>query len=151
MASHSGQIFVVTILFIIIVSVLVYFSIIKFDLNKIFIWFAISLLFNYIPEIDANSGISLFIYYLFFIGIIVLIYYKKYTYSSYLGLLIAIPVIGAHPSWNHKWFSAILLPLPIIILTYFYYNGFKPQLFLPLYIAAVLGYLTHLIVDKISK
>jgi membrane-bound metal-dependent hydrolase YbcI (DUF457 family) len=63
------------------------------------------------------------------------------------GFCAMLPAIGHHRGWTHTWLTMILVPLPIVLLPAFFY-GFSLRTLLPFYLAAVVGYFSHLLLDR---
>jgi membrane-bound metal-dependent hydrolase YbcI (DUF457 family) len=60
-----------------------------------------------------------------------------------------LPILSRHRGWTHTWWAMLLVPSPLLILPYLHVPE-RPLVGLPFYGAAVVGYLSHLVVDRIS-
>jgi membrane-bound metal-dependent hydrolase YbcI (DUF457 family) len=99
------------------------------------------------PDTDTDSkGQNLF-YGCFVVLDLALIINEEYKWAALLGFCALLPAIGHHRGWTHTWWAMLLVPLPIIILPLLLYD-FTLPLLLPFYLAAVLGYFSHLVLDR---
>jgi membrane-bound metal-dependent hydrolase YbcI (DUF457 family) len=76
-----------------------------------------------------------------------LIYRAQYYHAAWLGLLALVPVVGRHRGWIHTWWAMLLLPTPILLLPVFLWQVEWDRA-LPYYCAFVLGYFSHLLLDR---
>ncbi len=113
--------------------------------------FIVSMLFALWPDIDTNSkGQDIFfgVAFILDVGLIVNGYIEA---AAYFGLLAMTPIIGKHRGWTHTKLAMLLVPLPIIAVTYLY----RPEvssIAILFYGAAVAGYFSHLLLDgKITR
>lgn len=115
-----------------------------------FLYF-IAILFGLWPDIDTNSkGQDIFFTAGFFLDI-VLIWQGYIEAAAYLGLLAMTPIIGKHRGWTHSKWAMLLVPLPIVIVSFLYRDALVPAAVI-IYGAAVAGYFSHLLLDgRISK
>jgi membrane-bound metal-dependent hydrolase YbcI (DUF457 family) len=102
------------------------------------------------PDIDTDSkGQNLF-----YAGLIVfdaiLIYHQYYFWAAWLGLFSMLPALGHHRGWTHTWWAMLVVPLPIVIIPCMLYRrpGMDIFLFVNFYAAFVLGYFSHLLLDR---
>jgi membrane-bound metal-dependent hydrolase YbcI (DUF457 family) len=99
------------------------------------------------PDVDTDSkGQNLFYGVLAILDLALMIK-GEYKWAAILGFCALLPAIGHHRGWTHTWWAMLLVPLPIIILSMIFYR-FPLQALLPFYLAAVLGYLSHLVFDR---
>ena len=115
---------------------------------EIVIYAAIILMFSLWPDVDIKGLGQKVFYTIFFITDLILIFYfQHYKAAAYFGLLIILPILAKHRGWTHYRITAIILPLPLILVPLFVFNG---TLFegIPFYLAAVTGYFSHLFFDK---
>lgn len=103
-------------------------------------------LFGIWPDIDINSRAQNLFYSIFFLIDVVLILSSEYEAAAYLGLLAMLPVISKHRGWTHSKLAVILVPSPFLIIPYLDNPG-DPWVGLPYYLAAVVGYVSHLYFD----
>jgi len=113
--------------------------------------FVISMLFSLWPDIDTNSrGQDIFFALAFGLDVL-LIAFGYLEAAAYLGLMAMTPIIGKHRGWTHSKIAMLLVPMPVIIVTYFYDPAIVPTAIL-IYGAATVGYFSHLLLDgKIIK
>lgn len=108
--------------------------------------FVVSQLFALWPDVDTNSkGQDLYIG-IAFISDVCLILSGRLEAAAYLGLISMTPIIGKHRGWTHRRAAAFLVPLPLLVIPLLYRSDLLKVggLF---YGAAVLGYLSHLLLD----
>jgi hypothetical protein len=115
---------------------------------EIIIYGAIIILFSLWPDVDIKGLGQKFFYTIFFITDLFLIFYfEEYKASAYFGLLIILPILAKHRGWTHYRSTAVLLPLPLITVPFYVFNGSLIE-GVPYYLAAVTGYFSHLFFDK---
>lgn len=108
--------------------------------------FIVCVLFALWPDIDTNSKGQDIFFGVAFITDLVLISYGYIEAAAYLGLLAMTPIIGKHRGWTHSKAAMILVPAPIVAVTYLY----RPSIIVTsvlIYGAAVVGYFSHLLLD----
>jgi len=109
----------------------------------------LALLFGLWPDVDTDSkGQSVF-YSIFFVADLFLIATEQFRAAAYLGLVALLLTLCHHRGWTHTWWAMVLVPSPLLILPYLHVPE-QPLVGLPFYGAAVVGYLSHLVVDWIS-
>jgi membrane-bound metal-dependent hydrolase YbcI (DUF457 family) len=111
--------------------------------------FILALLFGLWPDVDTNSKGQKVFYSIFFVTDLFLIVTERFKAAAYLGLVALLPVLSTHRGWTHTWWAMLLVPSPLAILPYMHMPE-RPLIGLPFYGAAVVGYLSHLVVDRIS-
>ncbi|MDB5186075.1 MAG: hypothetical protein JWL85_598 [Candidatus Saccharibacteria bacterium] len=113
--------------------------------------FVVAMLFGLWPDIDTNSkGQDIFFGAAFLLDI-VLIAQGYIEAAAYLGLLAMTPIIGKHRGWTHSKIAMVLVPLPIVLVSYLYRESVAPTTLI-IYGAAVTGYFSHLLLDgKITR
>lgn len=110
---------------------------------------ALALLFGLWPDVDTDSkGQSVF-YFIFFLADLFLIATEQFRAAAYLGLVALLLVLSRHRGWTHTWWAMLLVPAPLLLLPYLHVPD-RPLVGLPFYGAAVVGYLSHLVVDWIT-
>lgn len=108
--------------------------------------FITAILFGLWPDVDTNSaGQNLFFAIAFTVDVL-LIVTGRFEAAAYLGLLAMTPIIGKHRGWTHSFWAMLLVPLPIVLVTYAY-NPQKGGMGLVIYGAAATGYFSHLLLD----
>lgn len=108
----------------------------------------LAILFGLWPDVDINSKGQQVFYGIFLVVDIFLIVTERFQESAYLGLVAMLPIISKHRGWTHTWWAMLLVPSPLIIFPYLHMPA-RPLAGLPFYGAAVAGYLSHLIMDRI--
>ncbi len=104
------------------------------------------ILFGLWPDVDINSMGQRIFYSIFLVADVFLIVTEQFRAAAYLGLVAMLPILSRHRGWTHTWWAMFLVPLPLLILPYLHMPE-HPLVGLPFYGAAVVGYLSHLVVD----
>lgn len=78
---------------------------------------------------------------------IALCYHELFKEAALLGMMSMLPSLGGHRGWTHTWWAMLLVPTPLIFAL-MYFLGWEWQSTMPWYIAAVLGYASHLVLDR---
>ncbi len=108
--------------------------------------FVVTILFGLWPDIDTNSKAQdIFFAFAFLINALMIIL-GHFEISAYLGLMAMTPIIGKHRGWTHNKISMLVVPLPILLVSFLYQQEavFVGGLF---YCSAVSGYFSHLLLD----
>jgi len=108
---------------------------------------ALAVFFGLWPDVDAKSKGQAIYLTIFLIVDSALIYVKEYEKAAYLGLLIVFPILARHRGWTHSLLGMIVVPGGIFLIALHYFGG-RPADFFPYLFAAVLGYASHLILDR---
>lgn len=99
------------------------------------------------PDVDTDSK-GQHVFYLMLVVLDLALLWKGYfRWAAILGLAAMLPALGPHRGWTHTWWAMLLLPLPFILLPVWLY-GISPKDVLPLYLAVVTGYVSHLLLDR---
>jgi membrane-bound metal-dependent hydrolase YbcI (DUF457 family) len=109
----------------------------------------LALLFGLWPDVDTNSKGQRVFYSIFLVTDLFLIATEQFRAAAYLGLVALLPVLSHHRGWTHTWWAMLLIPSPLLILPYLHVPE-RPLVGLPFYGAAVVGYLSHLVVDRVT-
>ncbi|MFB6229868.1 MAG: metal-dependent hydrolase [Salinibacter sp.] len=109
----------------------------------------LALLFGLWPDVDTDSKGQEVFYSIFFAADLFLIVTEQFQAAAYLGLVAVLLVLSRHRGWTHTWWAMLLVPSPLLVLPYLHMPG-HPLVGLPFYGAAVVGYLSHLVVDRIA-
>ena len=109
----------------------------------------LALLFGLWPDVDTTSKGQQVFYSIFFVADVFLIVTEQFRAAAYLGLVALLPILSRHRGWTHTWWAMLLIPSPLLILPYLHVPE-RPLVGLPFYGAAVVGYLSHLVVDRIT-
>ena len=98
------------------------------------------------PDVDTDSVGKVVFYWLLLIVDGVLIFKGMYVWASFVGLFAILPGLQHHRGWTHTIWAMFLVPAPVILLPMFLLH--EPwDVWLPFYLAAVTGYLSHLALD----
>lgn len=115
---------------------------------ELLIWgIGITLLGSIWPDVDTNSKGQDVFYGVFLITDIYLLVTKQFQYAAYLGFFALLPIVGQHRGWTHTWWSAVLIPSPILLYPYFT-QGNIPNSAVYFYLCAEAGYFSHLVMDR---
>lgn len=107
----------------------------------------IALFFGLWPDVDTKSKGQYLFLLLFVIVDLILIYRQEYKRAAYLGLLIVLPIMSRHRGWTHSYAAMVLVP-GALYLALIHYSGGTAYDWLPYFLAALLGYASHLITDR---
>ncbi|WP_243364244.1 metal-dependent hydrolase [Fundidesulfovibrio terrae] len=107
---------------------------------------ALAVLGSLFPDVDTNSKGRHLYYGAAVIADAALILKGLYRYAALLGFCALLPAVGSHRGWTHTWWAGLVIPSPIVIGPMML-MGLAWQILLPFYLAAVLGYYSHLLLD----
>lgn len=137
------------IILMIIVIHFFYHSFFNPSLIEILWYIIIAIMFALWPDVDIKSKGQKLFYIIFFITDIYLIITGQFKISAFFGLIIILPILSKHRGWTHSYLAMILIPSPILIYPMLS-AGSIDLIGFPYYLAAITGYLSHLILDKKS-
>ena len=126
---------------------IIWLGVYKPDIHTVWGLLGISLAGALFPDVDTDSKGQNFFYGILVILDLGLLIKGEYKSAAVLGFCALLPAIGHHRGWTHTWWAMLLIPAPILILPMIFYQCPWQQL-LPFYLAAVLGYLSHLVLDR---
>ena len=106
----------------------------------------LAVLFGLWPDVDTNSKAQDLFFGTAFLADLYLLINEQYTAAAFLGLLAMTPIVGTHRGWTHRKLTALLIPLPILVVPYLATNRVGDVAML-LYTASVAGYFSHLLLD----
>jgi len=116
---------------------------------EILICFALCVLGAMVPDTDIKSKSQRVIYFLLVPVDLVLILFMYYKEAAILGFFAILPNILKHRGQLHSRSAAIILPLPLLIIPIVATGKMEyQQLGVSYYIAAVFGYMSHLVADR---
>jgi len=108
---------------------------------------ALVLLGSLFPDVDTDSRGQ----HVFYLTLVILdfafIVQGHYKWAAILGFAAMFPAVGPHRGWTHTWWAMLVVPLPLALLPIWFYQA-APQAVAPFYAAAVLGYFSHLAMDR---
>ncbi len=108
---------------------------------------SIAVFFGLWPDVDTKSkGQALFLTG-FLIADVILILREKFEIAAYMGLIIVLPILSRHRGWTHNPAGMLLIPGGLYLAAV-YLTGISPEILFPYFIAAVLGYCSHIVMDK---
>ena len=116
---------------------------------EILICFGLCVLGAMAPDIDIKSKSQRVVYAILIIIDLILILAEYYRGAAILGLFSIVPNVLKHRGWIHSLIAAIILPAPLLIIPIIAAGklGYQ-QLGVSYYVAAVFGYMSHLVADR---
>lgn len=112
----------------------------------VLIWFGLCILGSIWPDVDTNSMGQKIFYGMFIVLDSFFLITGKYVEAALLGFFALLPVVAKHRGWTHTLSAAFLVPSPLLVLPLI-----RPDLpfgGLEYYIPVVIGYLSHLALDR---
>lgn len=119
---------------------------IEVDNTIIVIAMGATFLFALFPDIDVKSTPSKWFYWAVAITLGYCYYIEQHAVGNLLGLISIIPQLTKHRGIFHSRLTAIILPASIFYLHYI--NTLTLKASIIIYIASVIGYVTHLFKDR---
>lgn len=98
------------------------------------------------PDVDTNSKGRHLFYGAALAADVVLIFKNQYRYAALLGFCALLPAVGSHRGWTHTWWAGLIIPSPVLVVPMMLLH-MPWQGLVPYYVAAVLGYYSHLLLD----
>lgn len=129
------------------IAAAVYFSYLPNDVWLLSALFAIAVMASLFPDTDTESKGQNFFYSIMAITDILLIVNHYYQWAAILGLFAMLPALGKHRGWTHTWWAMLIVPAPLIALPWIFFRE-TWVVTLPFYLAAVVGYFSHLLLDR---
>lgn len=108
-----------------------------------------------VPDMDTASKARPYIYGCLLVADAVLIALGRLAEAALLGMGAMLPAIGPHRGWTHAWWAALVVPSPVLAVWMVAPDiaGLAPWVdagfVLSAYAAAVLGYASHLLADRL--
>lgn len=118
------------------------------DQQTLMLLAVIALLAALFPDVDTDSKGRVLFYGALLSIYLVLMIQGRFRLAAVLGFCALLPAVAHHRAWTHSWWAMLLVPLPIIILPVAFYDRSLASV-LPFYGAAVTGYLSHLVLDRV--
>jgi len=116
---------------------------------EILICFALCVLGAMVPDTDIKSKSQRVIYALLVPVDLFLILFRYYEEAALLGFFAILPNILKHRGQLHTRSAAIILPLPLLIIPIVATGKMEyQQLGVSYYVAAVFGFISHLVADR---
>lgn len=116
---------------------------------------AVTLGASLLPDVDTASKSRPYIYGVLLVVSVTLIATGRLAEAALLGVAAMLPAIGPHRGWTHAWWAALVVPSPILALWLAAPNlpewalWLEPKVILAGYAAAVAGYASHLLADRV--
>ena len=107
---------------------------------------AVAVLGALFPDVDTNSKGRHLYYRAAALAAAALILFKQYRIAAILGFCAMLPAIGSHRGWTHTWWAGLIIPGAALIGAAAFLDV-SWQTLVPYYLAAVLGYYSHLVLD----
>lgn len=108
---------------------------------------ATCLLASLFPDVDTSSKGRPVFYSMLAVLDLVLIVNEEYKWAAIVGLVAMLPALGNHRGWTHTWWAMLAVPLVLLAVPFVLFE-FSWQRLAPFYAAAVLGYFSHLALDR---
>jgi hypothetical protein len=108
--------------------------------------FVLAMLFGLFPDVDTNSKAQDIFLGTAFIVDVILVATGRIQAAAYLGLIAMLPIVSHHRGWTHTKWAMVIVPLPLLVVPYFYSPTMLP-VSVVYYGAAVVGYFSHLLLD----
>ena len=141
----AGGVYTGAMLFVPVVQLAEYAQLLQ-DWQPIAAVFVLAMLFALFPDVDIKSkGQGIFYWGAFFLDLL-LIANGYLQAAAYLGIIAMLPLLTKHRGWTHSVWSAVMIPLPLIVVPYLYDEKLL-GISVVLYGSAVMGYLSHLLFD----
>ena len=116
---------------------------------EVLICFGLCVLGSMAPDVDIKSKSQRVIYALLIVVDFVLILSMYYREAAILGFFAIFPNVLKHRGQMHSRAAAIIVPLPLLVVPILATGRLEyQQLGVSYYIAAVFGYISHLIADR---
>jgi membrane-bound metal-dependent hydrolase YbcI (DUF457 family) len=112
-------------------------------------WFGLCMLGALWPDVDTSSTGQKLFYGIFLVLDVFFLFTKRYKDAALLGFFALLPIVGRHRGWTHTIWAAFAIPSPFLLLPVI-----RPGLNaggLEYYLPVVIGYLSHLILDRELK
>ncbi len=109
---------------------------------------AISVLAAVFPDVDTPSKARTLVYALLLASALALMLAEEFLWASVVGVAGMLPGLGMHRGWTHSWLSMLLIPAGICALPLLVHEV-EPEVLVMPYSFAVLGYGSHLVLDKV--
>ena len=107
-------------------------------------------MFSVWPDIDIKSYGQKFFYIIFFLADLFFIINEEYKIAAYFGLIIILPILAKHRGWTHSIPAMILIPSPLLLYPVIIQGDIDIS-GIYYYAAAVTGYFSHLVLDRIIE
>ena len=126
---------------------------------EILICFVLCVVGAMVPDVDIKSKSQRVVYGFLILIELALILFMYYEIAAVIGLFAMIPNVLKHRGATHTRLAAIIIPLPLLIIPalvasklagqrFDYRHMQYQQLGVSYYLAAVFGYVSHLIADR---
>jgi membrane-bound metal-dependent hydrolase YbcI (DUF457 family) len=116
---------------------------------EILICFVLCVLGAMVPDIDIKSKSQRVIYAILIPVVLALILFRYYKEAAILSFFAILPNMLKHRGLLHSRPAAIILPVPLLVIPILVTGKLEyQQLGVSYYIAAVFGYMSHLIADR---
>ncbi len=129
------------------IGVAIYKGGIAFSVPQIVSLLAIGSLASLFPDVDTDSKGQNIFYFLLASLDIALMIKRYYKWAAILGFMAMLPALGRHRGWTHTLWAMVLVPSPLLVLPLLFYK-ISLSTMLPYYLAAVIGYFSHLLLDR---
>ena len=116
---------------------------------EVLICFILCILGALVPDIDIKSKSQRVIYAILIFVDMILVLAAYYMIAAVIGLFGMMPNVLKHRGQTHSRIAAVILPVPLLLIPILATGNLQfQQLGVSYYIAAVFGYISHLIADR---
>jgi len=98
------------------------------------------------PDVDTSSKGRRLYYSAAAVADAALIAVKQYKMAAVLGFCAILPAVGGHRGWTHTWWAGVVVPSAALLGAVTFLDV-PWQTLAPYYLAGVLGYYSHLVLD----
>jgi len=107
---------------------------------------ALAVLGALFPDVDTNSKGRHLYYGAAAVADAALILLKHYRMAAFLGFCAILAAVGSHRGWTHTWWAGLIVPSAALLGSVTFLD-MPWQALMPYYLAVVLGYYSHLVLD----
>lgn len=147
MPGYKAHLFGGALFFILALAAVLWLGIFQPDQQTTLLLALITLLAALFPDVDTDSKGRVIFYGALLLVYLALMIQGRFRLAAVLGFCALLPAVAHHRNWTHSWWAMLLVPLPILVLPVFFYDRSLAAM-VPFYAAAVLGYLSHLLLDR---
>ncbi|TVR01652.1 MAG: hypothetical protein EA399_01500 [Desulfovibrionales bacterium] len=148
MPGFKAHLFGGALFFALVLTTVLWLGIYQPDQQTVLFLAVIALLSALFPDVDTDSKGRVLFYGALLLIYLTLMIQGRFRLAAVLGFCALLPAVGHHRGWTHTWWAMFLVPLPILILPMVFYERSLTSV-LPFYLAAVTGYCSHLLLDRV--
>lgn len=148
MPGFKAHLFGGALFFLLALAAVLWLGIYQPDQQTLMILAVITVLGALFPDVDTDSKGRVLFYGILLVVSLALMIWGDFRLAAILGFCALLPAVAHHRRWTHNWWAMLLVPLPLVILPVAFYERSMASV-LPFYAAAVIGYLSHLVLDRV--